>query len=95
MDAAEKPFKPTPEAAPLICWICKTENVKGKSINLVALLSLVLIEPTYLQLISNAMFSDPEMKKFIELAQGLSPIFELSTVVVSRWWFGAMILMKK
>ena len=50
-------------------------NNKGKSIDSVATLSTVLVEPTYLQQISNATFADADMKKFIELAQGLSPNF--------------------
>ena len=49
------------------------ENAKGKSIDSVAILSTVLVEPTYLQQISNATFPDADMKKFVELAQGLSP----------------------
>ena len=51
------------------------ENSTGKSINSVATLATLLVEPTYLQQISNATFSDADMKKFVELAQGLSPNF--------------------
>ena len=51
------------------------KNNKGKSIDSVATLSTVLVKPIYLQKISNATFSDADMKKFFELAQSLSPDF--------------------
>ena len=35
----------------------------------------MLVEPTYLQKISNATFYNANIKNFIELAQGLSPNF--------------------
>ena len=35
----------------------------------------MLVEPTYLQQISNATFVDADMKYFVEWAQGLSPNF--------------------
>ena len=50
-------------------------NNKGKSIDSVATLSTVLVEPTYLQQISNAIFANAGINKCIELAQGLSPDF--------------------
>ena len=53
------------------------ENNKGKSIHSVAILSTVLVEPTYLQQISNAVFANADMTKFFELAQGLSPDFQI------------------
>ena len=51
MDAAEEPFKPTPTVSPPLLSVgpVKQENNKGKSIDLVATLSTVLVEPTYLQ----------------------------------------------
>ena len=93
MDAAEEPSKPTPIAAPPLLSVepVNQENNKGKSLDSVATLSTVLVEPTYLQRISNVTFADAAMKKFIELAQS----FGLSTVVVSHWWFGAMILVSR
>ena len=50
MDVAEKHSKSTAAAAPLL-YIrpVKHGNNKGKSIDLVATLSTVLVEPTYLQ----------------------------------------------
>ena len=77
MDAAEELFKPTPTAAPPLFSVepVNQENNKGKSIDSVATLSTVLVEPTYLQRISNATFVDADMKKFVELAQSLSPDF--------------------
>ena len=79
MDAAEEPSKPTPTAAPPLLSVgpVNHENNKGKSIDSVATLSTVLVEPTYLQRISNATFADADMKKFVELAQGLSPDFRI------------------
>ena len=76
MDAAEEPSRSTPAAAPLLSvGPVNHENNKGKSIHSVATLSTVLVEPTYLQQISNATFADADMKKFVELAQDLSPDF--------------------
>ena len=50
MDAAEKPSRSTPAAAPLLSiGPVNHENNKGKSIDLAATLSTVLVEPTYLQ----------------------------------------------
>ena len=78
MDAAKEPSKPTPAAAPLLSIEPVNHgNNKGKSIDSVAILSKVLVEPTYLQQISNATFFDADMKKFVELAQGLSPDFQI------------------
>ena len=50
-------------------------NNKGKSINSAATLSTVLVKPTNLQQISNATFSNADTKKFVDLAQILSPDF--------------------
>ena len=73
-NAAEEPSRSTPAAAPLLSvGSVNHENNKGKSIHSVAILSTVLVEPTYSQRISNATFAD--MAKFVELAQGLSPNF--------------------
>ena len=79
MDAADEPSKPTPTAAPPLFSVgpVNQENNKGKSIDSVATLSTVLVEPTYLQRISNATFADADMKKFVELAQSLSPDFRI------------------
>ena len=96
MDAAKEPSKPTSAAAPLFfVEPVNHGNNKGKSIDSVATLSTVLVEPTYLQYISNAAFTDAESKKFVELAQGLSSTFGLSNVIVSHWQSSAMILMRK
>ena len=76
MDAAEEPSKPTPAAAPLLSvGPVNHGNNKGKFIDSVAKLSTVLVKPTYLQQIRNVTFADADMKKFVELAQGLSPGF--------------------
>ena len=77
MDAADEPSKPTPTAAPPLLSVgpVNQENNKGKSIDSVATLSTMLVKPTYLQRISNATFADADMKKFVELAQSLSPDF--------------------
>ena len=79
MDAAEEPSKPTPTAAPPLLSVgpVNQENNKGKSIDSVATLSTVLVEPTYLQKNSNATFSDADIKNFVELAQSLSPDFRI------------------
>ena len=78
MDAAEEPSRSTPAAAPLLSVrSVNHENNKGKSIYSVAPLSTVLVEPTYLQQISNATFANTDMKNFVELAQGLSPNFRI------------------
>ena len=79
MDAADEPSKPTPTAAPPLLSVgpVNQENNKGKSIDSVATLSTVLVEPTYLQRISNATFADADMKHFVELAQSLSPDFRI------------------
>ena len=78
MDTAEKPSKPTPTAAPLLSFgPVNHENTNGKSVDSVATLSTVLVEPTYLQRISNATFSVADIKNFVELAQGLSPNFRI------------------
>ena len=96
MDAAEEPSKPTLAAAPLLSVEPVNHgNNKGKFIDSVATLSTVLVKPTYLQQISNATISDSEMKQFIELAQGLYPTFELSTMVMFYWWSGAIILVSR
>ena len=50
-------------------------NNNGKFINLVATLFTVMVEPSYLQKISNVTFSDADITKFVELAQGLRPNF--------------------
>ena len=66
MDAAEEPSKPTPTAAPLLSiGPVNHGNNKSKSIDAVATLSTVLVEPIYLQQISNATFSDADIKKFV------------------------------
>ena len=52
-------------------------NKKGKSIDSVALLSTVLVEPIYLQLTSNTTFFDANIAKSVEFAQGLSPKFQI------------------
>ena len=76
IDAAEEPSKPTLAAAPLLfAGPVNHGNNKGKSIDSVGTLLTVLVEHKYLQKISNATFADADMKKFIELAQGLSPNF--------------------
>ena len=76
MNAAVEPSKLTPAAAPLLSiGPVNHGNSKGKSIDSVAILSIVMVEPIYLQLDSNATFVDADMKKFVELAQGLSPTF--------------------
>ena len=76
MDAAKELSKPTPAATPLLSvGPVNHGNNKGRSIDSVATLSTVLVEPTYLQWISNATFSDVDIKNFVELAQGLSPDF--------------------
>ena len=76
MDAAKEPSRSTPGAAPLLSvGPVNQENNKGKSIDSVAIFSTGLVEPTYLHQISNATFADADMKKFVELAQGLSPDF--------------------
>ena len=50
MDTAEEPSKPTTVAAPLLSVGCVNHgNNRGKSIDSVATLSAVLVEPTYLQ----------------------------------------------
>ena len=78
MDTAEKPSKPTPAATPLLSFgPVNHENTKGKSVDSVATLSTVLVEPTYLQKISNTTFADSDMKMFVELAEGLSPNFRI------------------
>ena len=69
MDAAEKPSRSALAAAPLLSiGLVNYENNKGKSIESVATLSTVLVEPTYLQKISNATFVDDDMKRFVDLA---------------------------
>ena len=78
MDAAEEPSRSTPAASPFLsAGPVNHENNKGKYIDSVVTLSTVLVEPTYLQRISNATFADADMKKFVELAQILSPDFQL------------------
>ena len=63
MNAAGKPSKPTPAATPLISiGPVKHGNNKGKSIDSVATLSTVLVEPTFLQLISYVTFADANIK---------------------------------
>ena len=74
MDTSEEPSRSTPAPTPLLSVEpMNHENNKGKSIDSVATLSTVLVEPTYLQQISNATFADADMKNFVKLAQGLSP----------------------
>ena len=71
MDAAEEPSRSTAAATFLLSvGPVNHENNKGKSIDSVAILSTVLVKPTYLQRIRNATFSDADMKNFVELAQG-------------------------
>ena len=78
MDAAEKPYRSTLAAAPLLSvGPVNHENNKGKSIDSVAKLSTVLVEPTYLQRISNATFADADIKKVVELTKGLYPDFRI------------------
>ena len=78
MDAAEEPSKSTVASTPLLSVRPVNHgNNKNISIDSVATLSTELVELTYLQKISNATFSDADMKKFIELAQGLSPNFRI------------------
>ena len=68
IDTAEEPSKPTAAAAPLpSIGPVKHVNNKGKLIGSIAILSTMLVEPTYLQQSSNARFSDADIK-FIELA---------------------------
>ena len=76
MDVAAEPSKPAPPAASLLSIgpVNHLKN-KGKSIYSIAKLSTVLLEPIYLQKISNLTFADAYMKKFAELAQGLSSNF--------------------
>ena len=78
MDAAKEPYNPTP-ASTLLLSVGPVNhgNNKGKSIDLVETLFTVLVEPTYLQRISNATFINVDMKKFVELAQGSSPNFRI------------------
>ena len=74
MNAAEEPSKPTPAAAPLLFVRSVNHgNNKGKSIDSVTTLSKVLVEPIYLQQISNATLADADKKKFVDLDQGLRP----------------------
>ena len=104
MNTAEKPSKLTPAPAPhLSVGPVNYRNNKCKSIDSITILSTVLVEPTYLQSISNATFSDANMKKFIELAQGLSLNFQIvhlggvplvvwchnsrEQIVFKFWWF--------
>ena len=76
MDAAKEPSEPTPVATPLLSGgPVSQENKKGKSIDSVAILSAMLVEPTNLQQIGNATFADADMRKFVELAKCLSPNF--------------------
>ena len=76
MDQVEEPSKPTPAAFPLLSIGPVThENAKGKPIDLFAIPSTVMVELTYLKQISDAIFSNADLKKFIELAQVLSPDF--------------------
>ena len=76
MDSAKETFRSIASATPVLSVRpVSHENNKGKSIDSVETLSTVLVEPTYLQRISNATFADADMKKFVELAQGLSPNF--------------------
>ena len=78
MDAAEEPYRSTAAATPLLSVRpVNHKNNKGKSIDSVATLSTVLVEPTYLQQISNATFADADMTKFVEISQGLSPNFRI------------------
>ena len=58
-----------------LCWTCNHRNYKSKSISSVATLSTVLVEPTYLQKISNSTSANAVMKIFVKLAQSLSPEF--------------------
>ena len=58
MKAAKEPFKPILVAAPhLSIGAANHRNAKGELIDLAAILS-VLVEPIYLQKISNATFDD-------------------------------------
>ena len=76
MDAAEEHSRSTATATPILSiGSMNHENNKGKSIDSVSTLSTVLVKPTYLQNISNATFADVDMKKFVELALGMSPNF--------------------
>ena len=78
MDAAEEPSRSIAAATPLLfIGPVNHENNKGKSIDSVATLSTMLVEPTYLQQISNATFAGDDMTKFAILAQGLSPNFRI------------------
>ena len=76
MNAAEEPSWPTPAASALLfIGPVNDGNNKGKSINYIVTLCTMLVEPTYLQKISNATFSNANMQKFVELAQILSHDF--------------------
>ena len=67
MDPAEDPSKPTHAATPLLSVEPVNHgNNKAKSINSVATLYIVLVEPTYLQLIRNSTFSNAYMTKFVD-----------------------------
>ena len=69
MDTAEEPSKPTPAASPLLSvGPVNLGNNKGKSIDSVATLSTLLVEPTYLEKNSNSTFADADIKKFVEFA---------------------------
>ena len=65
MDTTEEPSDPTLAAAPLL-YIGPVNhgNTKGRSIYSVVALSARLADPTYLQGISNATFSNTDIKKF-------------------------------
>ena len=78
MDTAEEPSKPTP-AATLLLSIGPVNHGsnKGKSNDSVATSPTMLVEPIYLQPISNATFSNANMKKIVELAQSLRLDFRI------------------
>ena len=85
MDVAAEPSKPAPPAASLLSiGPVNHKNAKGKFIASVSTLSTLLVKSKYLQKIGNSTFSDANMKKFIELDQGLRPDFGFPTMVVSH-----------
>ena len=53
------------------------ESSNSKPINSTATLSEDLVKPIYLQQVSNFTFADADMKKFIEMVQGLSLDFRI------------------
>ena len=78
MDAVKKHSKPTLAAIPhLSIGPVNHGNNKGKSIDSVITLTTMLFKPSYLHQISSATFANADIKKLVELAQGLSPEFQI------------------